>query len=246
MIQSQTRSKSPDRLAHTPVRGAGATPAGRSNLPKLKIGPCSRKAAKYAVENWHYSKSLPASGLFLIGVWEAETFIGCIIFSRGANNNMGKRIGLPDPRHCVELTRVALNKHQHTVTHIVKAAFKELRKHNPGIRAVMSYADPEQGHHGGIYQAGGWTYIGRSGAMPNFYINGKRMHPKSIASKYGTNDLNKIKNMGVNIQKTKSEPKHTYAIGFDRQMKNRLKKMKQQNPPRTSASTTERENIQKN
>lgn len=230
MVNSQTRSKSPDRLAHKPVGGAGETPADRSKLPQLKIGPCSRKAAKYAVENWHYSKTLPASGLFLIGVWEADSFIGCIIFSRGANNNMGKRIGLPDPRHCVELTRVALTSHQHTVTHILKASFQELRKHNPGIRAVMSYADPQQGHHGGIYQAGGWTYIGRAGAIPSYYINGQKTHPKTIASKYGTNSLSKIKAMGVNIQRVKAEPKHTYAIGFDRQMKNRLKKMGQHIP----------------
>ncbi len=48
----------------------------------LEIKPCSHKAAKFAVENWHYSHSMPAGKLVKYGVWEHGKFVGSIIFSR--------------------------------------------------------------------------------------------------------------------------------------------------------------------
>lgn len=57
---------------------------------KLKVAFCSYEAAKYACQNYHYSKTIPASKLVKIGVWENEKFIGAVIFGLGANNNLGK------------------------------------------------------------------------------------------------------------------------------------------------------------
>ena len=39
-------------------------------------------------------------------------------------------------------------------------ALRLLARHSPGLRLVVSYADPAQGHVGTIYQAAGWTYLG--------------------------------------------------------------------------------------
>ncbi|MGH2517369.1 MAG: hypothetical protein ACRDHP_17105, partial [Ktedonobacterales bacterium] len=82
-------------------------------------------------------------------------------FSRGANNNMCKPYGLT-VTHACELTRVALAEHQTPVSRIVAIAVKMLRKHAPGLRLIVSYADPNHGHAGGIYQAGGWLYTGQT------------------------------------------------------------------------------------
>lgn len=49
----------------------------------LKIDWATYAAAKYACENWHYSKSIPKSKLVKIGAWEDGSFIGVVIFLMG-------------------------------------------------------------------------------------------------------------------------------------------------------------------
>ena len=152
-------------------------------LPELKLAWCSHEAARYAVENWHYSKCMPSFKVVKIGVWEAERFIGCILFSMGANAQAHCPYGI-EKRDICELTRIALDKHATPVTRIVSIALRLLKQQSPGIRLVVSYADPEQGHDGGIYKGGGWIYVGQTSLCTHYeYISsGKRVHSKTIAT----------------------------------------------------------------
>ena len=153
---------------------------------KLKIDFVEYAAAKYAVEHWHYSRRMPTGKMVRLGVWENDQFIGVVIFSRGATGNIGRPYGLPQTRIC-ELTRIALRKHVTPVTRIVRIALKELKRTSPGMELVVSYADADQGHTGAIYRAGNWIYEGlkNPGTMVAFRIHGKRVHPKTLHSKYG-------------------------------------------------------------
>ncbi len=81
----------------------------------LRIDWATRESAKYACENWHYSKCMPVGKTIKIGAWENGKFIGVIIFSYGANNNGAKSFGLKQDEAC-ELTRVALTSHKSQVT----------------------------------------------------------------------------------------------------------------------------------
>ena len=158
-----------------------------SQNTELKIDWASHEAALYAVTHWHYSKCLPAGKVVKIGVWENAKFIGVVLFSHGATNHLGTPYGLKETE-CCELTRIALNKHDTPVSRIVSIAFKFLRKNSPGPRLVISFADPDQKHHGGIYQAGNWVYTGKSPDTKFPVVNGKLTHPRtlSILVKNGT------------------------------------------------------------
>lgn len=134
-----------------------------SEKPTLRLDWCSHAAAKYAVEHWHYSHSLPTNPLVKIGVWEENHFIGCVLFSRGANCNALKPFGLAITEGA-ELSRVALSTHYAKVSKIVRIAIRFITQSNPGLRLLFSYADPNHGHHGGIYQALNWIYIGKTAA----------------------------------------------------------------------------------
>lgn len=144
-------------------------------MTKLVVAPCSHEAAKFAVENWHYSRVLPMGKLVKFGVWEDDVFIGCVIFSRGASPYLGKALDLDQTQVC-ELTRVALTKHTVPVSQVVAQTLAELKKTNPGMRAVISFADPKEGHHGGIYQAGNWIYTGVTPVNTEFFIGGRWRH----------------------------------------------------------------------
>lgn len=79
-----------------------------------------------------------------------------------------------------ELVRIALKKHVIPVTRIVAIALKLLKRSNPGLKLVVSFSDPEQGHYGGIYQGGGWIFSGYSQASDEYIFKGKRWQGRSF------------------------------------------------------------------
>lgn len=110
-------------------------------MPKLHLNFCSHQAAAYAVKKWHYSKRMPIGRIVKIGVWEDE-YIGAILFARGASPNLGTKYRLDQTEIC-ELVRVALHHHQAPVTKIISIAIKLLRKQSPGLKLIVSFAEPE-------------------------------------------------------------------------------------------------------
>lgn len=146
-------------------------------MSSLRVDVCSHEAAKYAVENWHYSRILPTGKIVKFGAWENDKFIGAVLFSRGASPNLGRALELDQTEVC-ELTRVALTKHEAPVSQIVAQAMKLLKQSSPGLRAVVSFADPKEGHKGGIYQAGNWIYTGQSNPVIEYFIDGRWRHTR--------------------------------------------------------------------
>ena len=207
----------------------------------MKVAPCSYKAAKYAVEHWHYSQSLPVPPRTMFGVWEHGKFIGTVIFSRGASPELGRQYGLKQVEVC-ELTRVALNDHDAPVTQVVAAAIKALRKHSPGLRLIVSFADPHYGHHGGIYQAGNWVYSGDTAPGVEYRDrNGKRWHSRQL-SKDGVR-----KQFGVprkapkvsDMTAVKTPGKHRYLMPLDRAMRRQVQSLARDYPRAAVQASTE-------
>lgn len=127
----------------------------------LLVARCTVEAAVYAVERWHYSGALPSQALVRFGAWEDDRFIGAVVFGTGWNRHMLRPFGL-EPTEGAELVRVALRAHVAQVSQVVGRAVRLLRTANPDLRLLISYADPAHGHHGGIYQAMNWIYLGRT------------------------------------------------------------------------------------
>ncbi|WP_235617656.1 hypothetical protein [Brevibacillus brevis] len=55
----------------------------------LKVDWATHGATRFACENFHFSRSLPAGKSVKVGAWENGQFIGDVIFSRGATNYIG-------------------------------------------------------------------------------------------------------------------------------------------------------------
>lgn len=201
--------------------------AGRPLLPRTRpviheiwlgdtrLAWCEHSAARYAVENWHYSRSLPFGKCVEIGVWEGGGFIGCIQFGLGSNHRIGKPWGL-EPSQVCELQRVALQRHTLPVSQLVSASVKMLRRHSPGLLLIVSYADPEQGHVGGIYQAMNWLYVGTSRPQSELLIAGKFMHKRSAYSLYGTASTKKLQAQGIDAVVAPVQFKHKYVLPLKR------------------------------
>jgi len=201
----------------------------------LRIDWAMHEAAKYACENWHYSKCLPVGKLVKVGAWEDRKFIGVVLFGRGANNNMLSPFGLSQDEGC-ELVRIALTKHKSPVSRIAAQAMRFLKTQSNGLRLIVSYADPEQGHHGGIYQAGNWVYVGISGKSIKVFYNGKWSHKKTVDDA-GINQSNLLK---------KTVPgKHRYLMPLDEDMRQRIMPLAKPYPKRVKQAMVENPSTQR-
>lgn len=155
---------------------------------------------------------MPAGKLVKVGVWEDDRFAGVIVFGLGATPNLSKAYGLT-MIECCELCRVALTRHATPVSRILSIAMKFLKRQCPGLRLIVSFADSAQGHYGGIYQAGNWIFSG-SVELDHWLIKGKKMHPRSVVMKYGTQARDAILQIDPTAQKIWGI-KHRYLKALD-------------------------------
>ena len=200
----------------------------------LKLDWATHTTAKYACENWHYSKVIPVGKLVKVGVWENKKFIGVVVYGRGANNNMLKPFGLKADEGC-ELTRIALTNHLSQVSKILSISLKFLKQKCPNLRLVVSYADQDQNHHGGIYQATNWVYDGLKNVntVGAFIINGKKTHPKSVHSKGVKQSISEVRRLlDPNATLFYTKGKHRYLMPLDKEMEEQVKLLKQPYPKR--------------
>jgi len=127
-----------------------------------------------------------------------------------------------------------MTAHKTPITRIVAIALRLLRKQSPGLRLVVSYADPEHGHHGGIYAGGGWVYQGPTSNCEQFeYIaTGRRVHTKTIRTGrrgYAT----ELKRQGV-LRSVKVW-KHKYLMPLDSAMRAQVEALRQPYPKRAGS-----------
>src|SRR5262245_40412013 len=116
--------------------------SGDKDSMSLRLDFCPRLAADFACGKDHYSGSMPSGRLVTIGAWEHERFVGAVVFGRGASSEIGTPFALQQSEVC-ELCRVALGAHIAPTSKIVALAVRLLRRQSPGLRLIVSYADPE-------------------------------------------------------------------------------------------------------
>ncbi len=163
-----------------------------------------------------------------LGVWEDGQFIGAVIFGIGAGNaTNGQRYGLARIGEMAELTRVALRDgHRTTVSRIVSIALKMLKRQSPGIRLVISMADPAHDHIGGIYQAGNWIYTGKTDPDVQYFRNGKWVHHRTATNAGSV----------VGLPTRKTPPKYRYLYPLDDAMRRQIEPLRRPYPKRERAS----------
>ena len=210
----------------------------RGTVAVICIDWCSYDAAKHAVKHWHYSRSLPCSKTARLGMWEDDKFIGAVVFAWGANRHLAGEYKLK-MTECVELCRIALDKHTTPVSRIISIAVKMLKREMPGIRLIVSYAAMNRGHVGKIYQASNWLYVGQTGHEAGIMLNGKLTHRRTINSKYGTSDIDWLRNrIDPLASRYEGKPKFKYLLPLDDEVAERLNQLVKPYPQICATSET--------
>ena len=179
--------------------------------PELKIDYATHKAAKFACENWHYSKRIPVNKLLKYSVYENGIFIGVIIYGVGASATLHKQFNLENVEVC-ELVRIALKKHINPVSKMIAITLKKIKKDNPNLRIIVSFADTNQNHNGAIYQASNWIYTGISAKVTEYFYNNKWRHTTDVYKRLNSESIK-------NLKKRKRDGKHRYIYPLDKEMK---------------------------
>jgi hypothetical protein len=199
---------------------------------RLVVTGCSSKAARWAVEQWHYSRTMPVGKLVRLGVWEHGEFVGAVIFGLGASPHLARSLDVKGTE-CCELVRVALKEHEAPVTEIVAEAIRVLRRHSPGLRLVVSFADPFHGHVGRIYQAGNWLYLGTTAPATAYRDRRGKLHHSRVVTGSGYvvqfGRMTKVPKPS-DLTKVELPGKHRYAMPLDRALRRRLARVAQPYP----------------
>ena len=196
-------------------------------MTELRLDWCSYEASKFACETWHYSGCMPSGKTVKIGVWEDEEFIGTVIYTRGASPWLATPFDGVTSNEVAELARVALDDHETPASRILSISLKLLAENSPGIRIVVSFADPKPGHDGTLYQASNWIYTGRAESANDIQIGKEMYHERSVGNKYGTTAVGKLKQLLDKrpIRRVSRPNKYKYVYPLDDEIRPNLKGM---------------------
>ena len=203
----------------------------------MRLERASFKAVSYSCLNFHYAKRLPAQPIIGFNVFEADVWCGCVVFNAGVR-------GIEKPYNLhqgevSELARVALNGKQSFTSKSVGIAIRLLKKSNPLIKLLVSYADSDENHNGTIYQAMNWYFVG-SKHTSNEYIDpitGKSIHSRSMSksgfkTQFGV--LKKVKKKSDLVKVIKGV-KHKYIYPLDKSLIPMCEELSKPYPKKTNA-----------
>lgn len=178
---------------------------------RLPLEGREREIAKCCIETCHYAHSVPSGKTHYFccsGVFYA--------FSIPANRNISKFL-LGSDNGVWELSRMwAPDSHKpNALTQGLAVAVSGLRCTQPGISALVSYADPNVGHEGYVYRAASWVYLGQC-EEGRYYRDAAGQVVSRRKFHSGSKGLQKSEIEALGYTELKLPGKHRYARGLTR------------------------------
>lgn len=194
--------------------GPGSTP--RAALHDLQVRPVPLAIARDLLTRNHYLHSLPGGTQLAFGIFHAGRLLGAMSLGVGPYN-AHRLVSGASPEDCLTLTRLWLSDElpKNSESRVIGIVLRALRA-NTTVRFLVSYADPEAGHAGTIYQATGWLYTGTSEPVPLYDVgDGKLRHSRSLSHAYGTHSVGHFAARGVAVRVVPQGAKHRYLHLLD-------------------------------
>lgn len=186
---------------------------------------------------------MPAAARRCFGVYLGNELCGAVVFTSGARQ-AHRLLAAARPQEVVTLARLWLSDTlpRNSESRVLGVVLRELRRTTPW-KLILSYADPEAGHVGTIYQATGWLYLGKTAGETYVRLaDGCLHHPRSVYERYGSNRIGHLRATGVAARRDRVGAKFRYAYVLDPTWRWRLRDLIQpyptarsRGPPRESA-----------
>lgn len=188
----------------------------RSLLKAFAVRPVMPSVVRSVIAERHYLHSMPAAPRRCYGVYLDDVLHGAVVFTSGPRQGY-HLLTAARPQAVSELARLWLSDTlpPNSESRVLGIVLRTLRRETTW-KMLLSYADPAAGHVGTIYQATGWHYLGQT--EPNTYVrlaDGNLHHPRSIFTRYGSNNVRHLRATGVPAVREMTSGKHRYAYVLD-------------------------------
>lgn len=201
----------------------GTPPVPHLDLKRAVVKPVSSEFAKQIILKYEWLGTMSNSSLHY-GIFFGPFCAGvtCVAVATGTGgNNVCKMFDL-EPHDLATLVRGACvhwappNTNSKLVTYTCKLVPKQ-----SGSKIIIAYADTDAGEIGTIYQACGWTYIGKGASTSQYVAPNGRIYDQRNISHWSknheiswTDQREKLLDSGWREQD--SNPKHRYVCILSR------------------------------
>lgn len=125
---------------------------------RCSVSPSGHALVSPIVEQRHYLRCWPAVVVARFALWLDDwRVVGACVFALPPTQTMQRYGGMT-----WELARLWVDDElpRNVETWFIGKCVRWIKTHRHDVTALVSYADPSAGHHGGIYRAANWTYDG--------------------------------------------------------------------------------------
>lgn len=199
-----------------------------TNISRIDVYKIDCKEAN-AIQSANHYLHAKTQCKYAFGVYYDKSIVGVLLYGHPVGfrvtNSITKNLPIGE---CVELKRVWIADGLGTniESYTISRSLRLLKEY--GVEIVVSYADPEYGHLGKIYQATNFIYqkTERATDMITFFIiNGERLHRKVVGDRYGTTRDADLRKIDPNYKQIDIPRKHRYLyILADKKRKKRILK----------------------
>lgn len=206
---------------------------GDYNLSELSMKVINEITATDFISQYHYSGQSP-SPTIAFGHYYKEHLVNVILYKFPTGRLMAQQVMAGgDSENTWELIRmVSLEpKPRNLESYCISNTLDYIKKAYKNIKIIISYADNNMGHHGYVYQASNFYYYGQSRPDKEWYIDGKRVHTRTVVSEYGTMSIPEVQAILGDrltiIEQQETKSRYFYIIAQDKKDKRDiLKKIK--------------------
>lgn len=198
---------------------------GDYDLDDLQMKVINEKTAVEFIQDYHYSGNT-LSPTIAFGHYYKEYLVNVILYKSPIGRLMAQQVMAGgDSTNTWELIRmVSLEpKPKNLESRCISNTLKYIKKAYPEIKIIISYADNNMGHHGYVYQASNFYYYGQSRPDKEWYIDGKRVHTRSVVADYGTMSIPEVEQILGDrlkiIEQEQTKSRYFYILAQDKKDK---------------------------
>ena len=204
------------------------------NVNDLKMKIIDNSFAKKFMSKHHYSKTCP-NLYYSFGFYYSEDLVCVLCFGPPSGRLLAQAIMEGGTASNIsELVRLFAFDWgpKNTESYCIGKAIQWIQENCPKLEVLVSYADPNEGHVGTIYQATNWLYTGQGSRIVDSYefkIDGEWLHPRTIFAMCKTTSKEKVfEYLGreVPTRLVQHKYRYIYILGNKRERKEIKKKIK--------------------
>jgi hypothetical protein len=197
-------------------------------MPKVRdmvVGPVTPDDVQQFARRYHYTGT-GGNMVWRWGLWHGPVLHGVVAYNLPTRTVCQSVFGVEHVDKVWHMGRLILSDDspRNSESRLIGGSLKAVERDYPGVWAVLTYAAPDAGHIGYVYQATNAIYTGTSstehyyidtyGQRRSNYVNGHRLSKSNAVSR------------GWTVHDSQAKHRYVYILGNKSERRQRLKLLK--------------------